>query len=115
MTILHSTDFFKAGISTVAIEPRLPQSAFPEHHHDFHEIVIVEQGTGIHVFNGQPYTIGGGSVCFIRDHDRHLYEHTDNLCLTNVLYRAPDAFRFSPGSANCCPRSRRETTRRTGG
>ncbi|WP_227644219.1 hypothetical protein, partial [Klebsiella pneumoniae] len=23
MTILHSTDFFKAGISTVAIEPRL--------------------------------------------------------------------------------------------
>lgn len=63
MTILHSTDFFKAGISTVAIEPRLPQSAFPEHHHDFHEIVIVEQGLGIHVFNGQPYTIGGGSVC----------------------------------------------------
>ena len=60
MTILHSTDFFKAGISTVAIEPRLPQSAFPEHHHDFHEIVIVEQGSGIHVFNGQPYTIGGG-------------------------------------------------------
>ena len=57
MTILHSTDFFKAGISTVAIEPRLPQSAFPEHHHDFHEIVIVEQGSGIHVFNGQPYTI----------------------------------------------------------
>ena len=54
MTILHSTDFFKAGISTVAIEPRLPQSAFPEHHHDFHEIVIVEQGSGIHVFNGQP-------------------------------------------------------------
>jgi hypothetical protein len=30
----------------VAIEPRLPQSAFPEHHHDFHEIVIVEHGTG---------------------------------------------------------------------
>jgi uncharacterized protein YozE (UPF0346 family) len=42
-TLLHSTDFFKAGISTVAIEPRLPQSAFPEHHHDFHEIVIVTQ------------------------------------------------------------------------
>jgi AraC family L-rhamnose operon regulatory protein RhaS len=81
----------------VAIEPRLPQSAFPEHHHDFHEIVIVEHGTGIHVFNGQPYTISGGSVCFIRDHDRHLYEHTDNLCLTNVLYRAPDAFRFWRG------------------
>lgn len=87
----------------MAIEPRLPQSAFPEHHHDFHEIVIVEQGSGIHVFNGQPYTIGGGSVCFIRDHDRHLYEHTDNLCLTNVLYRAPDAFRFLAGVSQLLP------------
>ena len=41
--------------------------------------MIVEHGTGIHVFNGQPYTITGGTVCFVRDHDRHLYEHTDNI------------------------------------
>ncbi|ECV5521136.1 AraC family transcriptional regulator, partial [Salmonella enterica] len=92
MTVLHSVDFFPSGKAPVAIEPRLPQAAFPEHHHDFHEIVIVEHGTGIHVFNGQPYTISGGTVCFVRDHDRHLYEHTDNLCLTNVLWRSPDAF-----------------------
>lgn len=90
MTVLHSVDFFPSGNASVAIEPRLPQADFPEHHHDFHEIVIVEHGTGIHVFNGQPYTITGGTVCFVRDHDRHLYEHTDNLCLTNVLYRSPD-------------------------
>lgn len=70
----------------------------------------MEQGSGIHVFNGQPYTIGGGSVCFIRDHDRHLYEHTDNLCLTNVLYRAPDAFRFLAGVSQLPPQNRKETT-----
>mgnify|MGYP002614879726 CR=1 FL=1 len=87
MTVLHSVDFFPSGNASVAIEPRLPQADFPEHHHDFHEIVIVEHGTGIHVFNGQPYTITGGTVCFVRDHDRHLYEHTDNLCLTNVLLK----------------------------
>ena len=86
MTVLHSVDFFPSGNASVAIEPRLPQADFPEHHHDFHEIVIVEHGTGIHVFNGQPYTITGGTVCFVRDHDRHLYEHTDNLCLTNALF-----------------------------
>ncbi|MRS17243.1 HTH-type transcriptional activator RhaS [Enterobacteriaceae bacterium RIT691] len=103
MTVLHSVDFFPSGQAPVAIEPRLPQSAFPEHHHDFHEIVIVEHGTGIHVFNGQPYTISGGSVCFVRDHDRHLYEHTDNLCLTNVLYRSPDAFQFLSGLQKLLP------------
>ena len=97
MTVLHSVDFFPSGNASVAIEPRLPQADFPEHHHDFHEIVIVEHGTGIHVFNGQPYTITGGTVCFVRDHDRHLYEHTDNLCLTNVLYRSPDRFQFLAG------------------
>lgn len=103
MTVLHSVDFFPSGTSPVAIEPRLPQAAFPEHHHDFHEIVIVEHGTGIHVFNGQPYTISGGTVCFVRDHDRHLYEHTDNLCLTNVLYRSPDAFQFLSGLNKLLP------------
>lgn len=103
MTVLHSVDFFPSGHAPVAIEPRLPQSAFPEHHHDFHEIVIVEHGTGIHVFNGQPYTISGGTVCFVRDHDRHLYEHTDNLCLTNVLYRSPDAFQFLSGLQKLLP------------
>ncbi|SUG35652.1 L-rhamnose operon regulatory protein [Salmonella enterica subsp. arizonae] len=45
MTVLHSVDFFPSGKAPVAIEPRLPQAAFPEHHHDFHEIVIVEHGT----------------------------------------------------------------------
>ncbi|WP_054180933.1 HTH-type transcriptional activator RhaS [Trabulsiella odontotermitis] len=103
MTVLHSVDFFPSGIASVAIEPRLPQPEFPEHHHDFHEIVIVEHGTGIHVFNGQPYTISGGTVCFVRDHDRHLYEHTDNLCLTNVLYRSPEAFQFLAGLHRLLP------------
>ncbi len=65
--------------------------------------MIVEHGTGIHVFNGQPYTISGGMVCFVRDHDRHLYEHTDNLCLTNVLYRSPDAFQFLSGLNKLLP------------
>lgn len=103
MTVLYGADFFPSGNATVTIEPRLPQAAFPEHHHDFWEIVIVEHGTGTHIFNGQPYTLSGGSVCFVRDHDRHLFEHTENLCLTNVLYRAPDAFSFIAGLERLLP------------
>lgn len=114
MTVLHSVDFFPSGNASVAIEPRLPQADFPEHHHDFHEIVIVEHGTGIHVFNGQPYTITGGTVCFVRDHDRHLYEHTDNLCLTNVLYRSPDRFQFLAGSISVSRRAESVAATRAG-
>lgn len=105
MTVLHSADFFPAGNFSIAVEPRIPQQAFPEHHHDFCEIVLVEQGSGIHVFNGQPQTLSAGSVCFIRDHDRHLYEQTSNLCLTNVLYRGPNAFRFLSGLQDLLPGS----------
>lgn len=97
MTVLHSADFFPDGDLPVAVEPRAPQGVFPEHHHDFHEIVLVEQGAGIHIFNGQPQSLCGGCVCFVRDHDRHLYEQTENLYLTNVLWRGPQAFRFLAG------------------
>jgi len=104
MTVLHSVDFFPSGHSPVAIEPRAPQGAFPEHHHDdFHEIVIVEQGSGIHVFNGQSQPIHSGCVCFVRNHDRHLYEQTENLTLTNVLYRGSDSFRFLTGLQHLLP------------
>ena len=104
MTVLHSVDFFSSGHSPVAIEPRAPQGAFPEHHHDdFNEIVIVEQGAGIHVFNGQSHPLYTGCVCFIRNHDRHLYEQTENLTLTNVLYRGPESFRFLTGLQHLLP------------
>lgn len=104
MTVLHCADFFPSGQVPIAIEPRAPQPEFPEHHHDFYEIVLVEQGAGIHVFNGNPYTLSGGCVCFVRDHDRHQFEQTDGLYLTNVLFRAPDAFRFLSGVERLLPR-----------
>lgn len=103
MAQLHGFDFFHSGNASVAIEPRTPQCSFPEHHHDFYEIVLVEGGTGIHVFNGQPYTLSRGMVCFVRDHDRHLFEHTENLCLTNVLYRSPEGFQFLSGLDKLLP------------
>lgn len=106
MTVLHSADFFPNGDLPVAIEPRAPQGVFPEHHHDFHEIVLVEQGAGIHIFNGQPQSLCGGCVCFVRDHDRHLYEQTENLYLTNVLWRGPQAFRFLAGLQDLLPQER---------
>lgn len=94
MTLLRGDDFFTSRAVTVAVEPRTPQTAFPEHYHDFWEIVLVEQGAGVHVFNDQPYALCSGSVFFVRDNDRHLFEDVEGLCLTNMLYRSPRGFRF---------------------
>ncbi|MBT9430997.1 HTH-type transcriptional activator RhaS [Candidatus Sodalis endolongispinus] len=94
MTLLYGDDFFVSPDATVAIEPRLPQWDFPEHYHDFWEIVLVENGSGIHVFNDQPHTLCSGTVCFVRADDHHLFESVDRLNMINVLYRAPNGFRF---------------------
>ncbi|TCL04616.1 HTH-type transcriptional activator RhaS [Sodalis ligni] len=94
MTLLCGEDFFISKDATVAIEPRWPQPAFPEHYHDFWEIVLVEKGSGIHVLNDQPYVLGSGTVCFIRADDHHLFENVDDLNLINVLYRSPHGFRY---------------------
>ncbi len=94
MTLLCGDDFFASRDATVAIEPRHPQIDFPEHYHDFWEILLVESGSGIHVFNDQPYTLNSGTVCFVRADDHHLFENVDNLNLINVLYRSPSDFRF---------------------
>ncbi|MGL4858301.1 MAG: HTH-type transcriptional activator RhaS [Enterobacteriaceae bacterium] len=104
MLLLRCSDFFSSQQVPIAIEPRAPQVEFSEHHHDFYEIVLVEQGAGIHVFNGQPHTLSGGCVCFVRDRDHHLFERTEQLYLTNVLFRAPDAFRFLSGVGQLLPR-----------
>ncbi|SLM61637.1 MULTISPECIES: HTH-type transcriptional activator RhaS [Dickeya] len=94
MALLHGDEFFASQAATVAVEPRMPQGAFPEHYHDFWEIVLVEQGAGVHVFNDQPFALCSGAVFFVRDNDRHLFEQVESLHLTNVLYRSPRGFRF---------------------
>ncbi len=35
MTLLQGDEFFVSRSVTVAVEPRAPQQAFPEHYHDF--------------------------------------------------------------------------------
>ena len=94
MTLLKGDDYFAAPELTVTVERRLPQSVFPEHYHDFHEIMLVESGSGVHIFNDHPYTLTAGTVCFVRASDHHLFENVENLRLTNVLFRSPKAFRF---------------------
>ena len=89
---LYSEDFFATPQQHITVEPRIPQTIFPEHTHDFSEIFLVTQGIGSHVLNGRPYTLYPGMVCYIKASDYHLFENVSNLNLTNVLYRSDSSF-----------------------
>lgn len=86
MIHLNSKDFFLDAHAAVTTELREPQLSYPEHSHDFEEIVIVSKGQGIHVLNDIPTPVSQNFVCFINSHDRHAFESVNNLHLSNILY-----------------------------
>ncbi|MDY4479136.1 MAG: HTH-type transcriptional activator RhaS [[Pasteurella] aerogenes] len=91
---LSFKDFFNSENQQLAIEPRAPQSNFPEHTHDFSELVIVTEGQGRHILNGYPHELYKGMVLYIDAADHHLYENVQNLHLTNILLKDYNDFKF---------------------
>jgi len=86
MIRLNSEDFFLDDHTAVTTELREPQLAYPEHTHDFEEIVIVSKGQGLHILNDIPTPISKNFVCFIDAQDRHEFKSANNLHLSNILY-----------------------------
>ncbi|MDH2925796.1 helix-turn-helix domain-containing protein [Lonepinella koalarum] len=93
-TRLSYKDFFRSSQQLLAIEPRLPQENYPEHTHDFNELVLVTKGSGRHILNGYPHELHQGMVLYINADDHHLYENVDNLHLTNILLKPKNDFKF---------------------
>lgn len=91
---LNYSEFFDNN-KVINVLPRLPQEPFPEHCHDFHELVLVKSGCGIHVCDGKAIHVSKGSILYLREDDTHFFDQLDNLCLTNVLFM-PDEFQSSP-------------------
>lgn len=60
------------------------------HGHDFSELVIVLQGTGIHALPCGEYRIGAGDVFVLHGDQTHQYRDTSSLDLMNVLFRLDD-------------------------
>lgn len=56
-----------------------------EHTHEFHELVIVDKGSGVNVLNGDLYFIQEGDVFFVHQSDRHFYSELGTLKLMNIL------------------------------
>lgn len=85
MEKLTCDSYFPDPKSVVSVLPRSPQQYFPEHVHEFDELVIARSGSGMNYINGQPSPICRGSVFCVRTNQTHFLDQLENLHLTNVL------------------------------
>lgn len=99
---LNSHDFFQDSDANICTEVRAPQEDFPEHSHDFHELIIVTKGAGQHILNDVPTNLAQNYICYLSPQDRHLFEQSDNLYLTNILFKK-NKLSYSPLLKNVLP------------
>ncbi|WP_392558819.1 HTH-type transcriptional activator RhaS [Orbus mooreae] len=107
---LFEKDYFLSKNQAIVIEPRTPQPVYPEHTHDFNEIVIVTDGFGKHIINGHLYHLYPGMMFYVHATDSHLYEHVKNLHLTNILFKMPDKFTFINNINTLIPNHKNENS-----
>ena len=85
METLSRDEYFPNPDAVVSVLARSPQTPYPEHVHEFDELVIARSGSGMNFINGTPAPICRGSVFYVRANQTHYLDRLDDLCLTNVL------------------------------
>ncbi|MFW6289194.1 MAG: helix-turn-helix domain-containing protein [Spirochaetota bacterium] len=84
--VRESPVFVNRFTDTRRIEHEPKNTTFEDHHHRFHEIVIIHCGRAMHVIDGRPTDAYPGEVFLIRPGMRHYFRHADGLVLTNVMF-----------------------------
>ncbi|MBF9000716.1 helix-turn-helix domain-containing protein [Vibrio nitrifigilis] len=79
-------DEYVGNESNIRVLGRKPQVDYPEHCHDFSELVLVCHGSGTHIVNGQQSLLLPNSICCVSERDYHQYLDTKDVHLVNVLY-----------------------------
>lgn len=81
-----------------------PQVPTKLHSHEFHELVLITKGTGIHFTEEEQYPIRAGDMFIIRPGQLHGYAKTKGLELINIIYttellKLPDFdLKYQPGN-----------------
>ncbi len=83
---LLGKEFFLPGKLPLRILRRTPQPEYPMHTHDFMEMVIVTDGSGIHLASGAETYIHKGDIFVIKGDVTHGYHKLNDLCLVNILF-----------------------------
>ena len=72
------------GIPLVVV--RVSGSKAEQHAHEFHELVIITSGSGLHVTEQETWPIAAGDVFVIKGDQAHGYTDSEGLQLVNILY-----------------------------
>lgn len=94
MNKLEIEQYFPCVTSKLSLYTSDPEDNNCEHSHSFQELVIVDEGHGLHVINGRPIFIQQGDVFFISGDDVHFYDELGTLKLINVLINPGVSFRY---------------------
>ena len=84
---LDSRKYWSDPNVPIQFEFRNPQSPFPLHIHDFHEIVLVYSGKATHLTPAGDHEIQGGDFLNVKLGQAHGYKNIRNLVLMNVLLK----------------------------
>lgn len=61
-------------------------------HVDFSELVIILEGTAVHIVENERYRISKGDVFVISNDTVHSYECTEDFHICNIMFRMEEAF-----------------------
>jgi AraC-like DNA-binding protein len=79
-------NLFEKDHLPVEVLRRSPQPAYPLHTHDFSELVIVLNGSGVHFTDEDEFLVSKGDSFVIQGRQAHGYKRPDNLELVNIAY-----------------------------
>ncbi|MDR3192183.1 MAG: helix-turn-helix domain-containing protein [Treponema sp.] len=94
---LDSRKYWSDAHVPIQLEFRNPQSPFPLHVHDFHELVFVYSGKATHLTANGDYDIQSGDFINIKLGQAHGYKNIRNLVLMNILVKSSFFGKDHPG------------------
>lgn len=77
------------------IETAILNADFAEHEHDFSELVIITEGSGQHIIDGEEYPIHPGDVYVINGDVTHGFRQVSHLGLYNIMFNAEELLSFT--------------------
>lgn len=87
-------EYFKNDNTLFAFSYTDPENNEIEHTHEFNELVIVDKGCGVQVFNGDLYFIQEGDIFLVKEGDRHFYNELGTLKLMNLQINTRYRFQY---------------------